>query len=115
MGWPLLFPPILHNPFKVLLTPAEKGVHVGEEGFAEVGDGVLRFGRHVGEQLPADEAVGGELLEHLRQDFFGNGRDIAIQFVEAYRFVFGNLYENRQRPFVAEPFEHRGSLAISVV
>lgn len=46
-----------------------KGLDVGNQGSTEIGDGILHAGRNIRKQLPADDAVGGVLFEHLRQDF----------------------------------------------
>jgi len=99
----------------VVTTPVDESLDVWQKGSTEIRDGIFRAGRNIGEQFATDYAVGGQLAENLRQHLFRNRRDVAVQLIEAHRFVLGNLHENHQRPLVAKPLEHRGRFTIFVV
>ena len=83
---------VFHYLFKIIATPVDEGLDVWQKGSAEVRHRVFRAGRNIREQFTTDYAIGGQLAENLRQHLFRDRRDVAVQLVEAHRFVLGNLH-----------------------
>ena len=104
-----------HDLVEMALPPSDERFYVGEQSFAQVRDSVFHVRGHVCKELAVDDAVGRKLFEDLRQHFFRDKWDVAVELVETYRLILRNLQENGQSPLVPNPFEYGSGLAKSIV
>ncbi len=84
-----MFLSVFHYLFKILASPVEQSLDMWQKRSAELRHRIFRPWGDVRKEFATDYAVGSQLAENLRQHLFRYRRDVAVQLVEAHRFVLG--------------------------